>query len=69
MPLRTIKLNKHKHKKSLWVTNGIIKSIKKRDKLYAKLKTTTQGSSEYDIHKTNLKTYNRILRQSIKSAK
>ena len=32
------KLNKHKHKKTPWITQGIIKSIKFRDKLYFKMK-------------------------------
>ena len=32
------KLNKHKHKKTPWITQGIIKSIQFRDKLYFKMK-------------------------------
>ena len=31
-PQKTVKYQKHKHKKSKWITNGIIQSIKNRDK-------------------------------------
>ena len=40
LPTKTIKVNTHKHKKSNWITYGIIKSIKFRDRLYIKLKKT-----------------------------
>ena len=36
-----VKYYKHKQKKSSLITTGIIKSIKFRDKLYKKLKTST----------------------------
>ena len=38
MPLKKVKYNKHCHKKSQWITQGIIKSINFRDKLYLSLK-------------------------------
>ena len=38
LPTKTIKFNKHKHKKSNWITKGIIKSIKYRNMLYRQLK-------------------------------
>ena len=69
MPINTIKINKHKHKKSPWITLANIKSIKKRDKLYRDLKTTSSESLMYNAKKINLKTYNNILRKSIKLAK
>ena len=31
---KIVKSNRHKHKLSKWITHGIIKSIKYRDKLY-----------------------------------
>ena len=31
---KTVKFNKYKHNKSKWITHGVIKSIKYRDKLY-----------------------------------
>ena len=69
MPLKKVKFNKRKHKKSPWITNGIVKSIIKRDKLYSKLKTVETNTPEYNILRINLTTYNRILRKSIMLAK
>ena len=64
LPTKTIKVNKHKHNKSNWITYGIIKSIKFRNKLYMKLKKTATNTIS-----TNLKTYNKILKTSIRAAK
>ena len=69
LPTKTIKVNKHKHKKSKWITFGIIKSIKFRDKLYMKLKKTANNTLAHDTLSTNLKTYNKILKTSIRVAK
>ena len=41
MPTVIQKLNKRKHTKTPWITQGIIKSIKFRDKLYFKMKQTS----------------------------
>ncbi len=38
MPSKVIKFNKYKHKKSKWISAGLIKSIKYRDNLYKKTK-------------------------------
>ena len=69
LPTKTIKVNKHKHKKSKWITFGIIKSIKFRDKLYTKLKKTATNTLAHDTLSTNLKTYNKILKNSNIAAK
>ena len=58
-----------KHKKSPWITKGIIKSLTCRDKLYRSFKQCRVGSEVYNILKTNLHTFNRILKWSISSAK
>ena len=60
---KTVKLNKHKHKISKWITHGIIKSIKYRDKLYKTLKMTHHESPDYTILKVNLKAFNTILKK------
>ena len=64
-----VKFNKYKHKKSKWITYGILKSIRFRDKLYKKLKLTNPVLREYEILYTNLQTYNTILKRSIREAK
>ena len=66
---RTVKFNKHKHKGSLWITKGIIKSIEYRDKLYISLKKTNVNTVQHATIKTNFKTYNKILRANIRLAK
>ena len=61
LPTKTIKYNKHKYKKSSWITQGIIRSITFRDKLYLKMKQTTINTAIYQVLKTNLHAYNKIL--------
>ena len=67
--VKKIKFKKHKHKKSEWITDGIMKSIAFRDKLHMRLKQTSVQSDVYPTIKTNLATYNKILKSSIRSAK
>ena len=60
-PEKRIKVNKCKHKRSNWITSGILKSIEFRDKLYKRLKICSPDNGEYDILKHNLKIYNGYL--------
>lgn len=69
MPVKIVRYDKHKHKKNSWITNGIIRSIRFRDKLYSKFRSTNPNSELYNIYKVNLQTYNRILKQNIRLAK
>ena len=69
MPTKTVRFDKYKHEMTKWVTTGIIKSIKFRDKLYRQLKSHPVNSQEYYTLKTNLKTYNTILQKNIRKAK
>ena len=55
LPTKTIIVNKHKHTESNWITYGIIKSIKFRDRLYMKLKKTATNTVSHDTVSTNLK--------------
>ena len=68
-PVRVVKYHKHKYIKTKWITKGIIKSIKFRDNLYKKLKQTSPESQHFNMLKINLRTYNKILKRSIKLAK
>ena len=70
MAIKIVKFKKYKHKRNNWITHGIIKSIKYRDNLYIKqVKMTNTNSSQYDILRRNLTTYNAILKSSIRLAK
>ena len=64
-----VRFKKYKHKKSKWMTDGILRSIHYRDKMYIKLKSTPHNDLRYETIKTNLTTYNKILKQCIKNAK
>ena len=63
------KFDKYKHKGNKWITNGIIKSIKFRDKLYKEMKSLDPNSSSYFTTKQNLSVYNQLLKKSIREAK
>ena len=69
IPIKQVKFDKKKHIKSLWITKGIIKSITWRDKLYRYFKQCRVGTEVYNTLKTNLHTFNRILKRNISSAK
>ena len=69
MPTKNVKFHKHRHKGSEWITAGIIRSIKFRDNMYKRIKNTQPSDPMYDTLKINLKTYNKILKTSIRSAK
>ena len=67
--VKTTRFNRRKHKKSPWITFGIIRSIRFKDRLYKRLKLTSPQSPEYSTLKTNFATYNKILKKSIRLAK
>ena len=69
MPLKTVKFDKDRQKKETWITSGILKSIRYKDKLYRQLKMTNPMIPQYNIIKTNLKTYCTILKRNIRLAK
>ena len=69
LPCKNIKFNSRKHKKNSWISYGILKSIKFRNELYKKIKKSDPNTIEYDILSTNLNTYNKILKRSIRMTK
>ena len=66
---RKVKFNKYKHKRNKWITSGLIRSIKFRDKLYRDLKRIPSDTIDHEITKQNLKAYNKILNNCIYIAK
>ena len=69
MPSKLVKIKRHRHKLNPWMTSGILKSIKARDKLYKHMKSCPPNSLEYESSRINLKTCNSILQKSIRNAK
>ena len=68
-PIKWVKFNKYKHKISPWVTQGILISIKYKDCLYKKLKSTPLDSTVLESRAVNFRTYSRILKKMIRLAK
>ena len=67
---RELNLKKKLHKKSKWITNGILRSINKKDKLYTILiQTDLDNTVLYDRLKTEIKDYRASLRKIIRKAK
>ena len=64
-------INKYNHKKSIlpWITQGLLNSIRYRDKLYKQMRLSNPSSPHYNTLNINLKTYNLILKKSIMSVK
>ena len=56
LPTKRVKLNKYKHKKTPWITTGIMKSMQKRDTLYRKWKSCKPTSPNYYISKLYFQT-------------
>ena len=69
MPIITEKFKPHKHKIQPWMTNGILLSMKKKDKLYRKWKKTHPEHVFYEQYKTDFKLYSNALRRVINNAK
>ena len=64
MKSKLMKFNKYKHKKSTWITQGLLASIRHRDILYKQIKLTNPDSPEHEMLLINLRTYNVILKRS-----
>ena len=62
---KTVRYNKKVHKDNPWITNGILKSINSKDKLYKALIKTPKEYPNYAVLQTNFKTYRKIIRRSI----
>ena len=60
---KTVRFKQYKHKLSPWMTKGILVSIKLRDKLFCRLKSTQETSPHYDVLKYNLSEYKTLLKR------
>ena len=58
-----VKFNKYKHKKSPWITTSILRSVKFRNQLYKQFRKAPVNSEEACTLRTNLKTYNGIIKK------
>ena len=68
-PERIVRFNVKKHKKTPWITTGILNSINRRNKLYKVLKQTKTDAISYATKKSNFNRYRNILSKTIAFAK
>ena len=66
---KRVRSDRRKIPKLPWITSGLVKSIKTRNKLYKKLKNTDPSLEKYRILKLQLRNFGKVLRNSIKIAK
>ena len=66
---KIVKFNRYKHKINPWMTEGILRSMKFRDRLYKKMKKLQPTSDAYLTANINLKTYKSILQKIMCIAK
>ena len=69
LPIKTVKFNKYKHKKEDWITHGILRSIRYKDQLYKKYKTSPINSEQFIKNKQTFIRYKSILNKCIRDAK
>ena len=69
MPKSKKKFNKYLHKKQPWVTYGILKSLRHKDKLYKKWKTTNPEDPMIQQHKENFKIFFNVYKRVLSNAK
>ena len=68
-PTRVVKFNRKKHKISPWITNGILKSINHRKKLYKNLKQFKPDSFIYTEKQLYFNRYRNELKKTITHTK
>ena len=70
IPRVKVRYQKKKHKRSKWLTNGILNSINTKDRLYKILmQTDTDDVELFNRRKEEFKLYRTHLRKSIRNAK
>ena len=68
-PTRVVKFNRKRHKISPWLTNGILKSINQRNRLYKNLKQFKPDSFIYTEKQLYFNRYKNELKKTITHAK
>ena len=70
LPLLTTKFNKYKHKLKSWITKGILKSLKTKDKLFKKMcRLKHINNTTYEFNKIKYDKYKQMLHKVLRAAK
>ena len=64
IPYKRVKITKYNTKNSPWITQGLLNSIKTRDKLYRQLIKTKESSASYAKKKKNTRSIKSYLKHS-----
>jgi len=68
IPTKHATFNKYKHKQQAWITKGLLKSMKTKEKLYVDM-IKSQGLASFIPKQIRYKTYNSIYLKCIRQAK
>ena len=69
LPIKLVKYNKKRHKKSCWMTNGILESIHTKDKLYKIfIQADKTNVDRFNTLKSDYQAYRARLRKTIREA-
>ena len=69
LPTKKVRFNKYKHKKSPWITYGILNSLKTRDNKFQKWKTSIPDSIRYNILEVEYREYASLIDKLIRKSK
>ena len=69
LPTKKVKFNKYKHKKTSWITFGLLKSIHTRDNMYRRWKAKPPTSQLYEALKLRFQKYKTEVDKLIRLAK
>ena len=69
IPLKRIKITKYNTKNSPWITQGLLNSIKTRDRLYRQLIKTKSSSPSYTVKKEKHQEHKKLLNKLIRKRK
>jgi hypothetical protein len=68
IPCKTVRFKKYQHKKEPWLTNGLLRSVKTKDRLYKTYLKTTNPASKY-LAEVKYKQFRNLLNKLIRLAK
>ena len=68
-PTTYVKFNKYRHKGNKLITQGVMRSIKYKDKLYHNLKCKSDSSPNYNEVKRKLNLYSKLLKRTMREVK
>ena len=69
LPLKIVRFNKQKHFIQPWMTSGLLKSMKTKEKLYISTLKSRNSVNAHELQRSKYKTYLHVYNKTIKLAK